>query len=163
MRHSFGRKLLIIFTHYLQLMCNTMGVSLLRVGFPPCRTRGVTFANVISVDGNWDTSQLAALFDESTIAHTCGIKCPSCDDGVDRSFLSLSNGTIGGLFRNSNGDWFMGFAKAVGHSNSLQAELLTLFEGLSLAWEQGFRKHLVRSDIKQVVDLVNSPSAVSST
>ncbi|KAK8580282.1 hypothetical protein V6N12_070563 [Hibiscus sabdariffa] len=34
--------------------------------------------------------------------------------------------------------------------------------GLSLAWKQGFEKVLVRSDSKQVVDLVNSPSAASS-
>ncbi|KAK8479763.1 hypothetical protein V6N11_074267 [Hibiscus sabdariffa] len=34
--------------------------------------------------------------------------------------------------------------------------------GLSLAWKQGFEKFLVHSDSKQAVDLVNSPSAVSS-
>ncbi|KAK8600649.1 hypothetical protein V6N12_050502 [Hibiscus sabdariffa] len=56
----------------------------------------------------------------------------------------------------------MGFAKAIGHTNSLQAELWALFEGLSLSWKQGFEKVFVRSDSKQVVDLVNSPSAASS-
>ncbi|KAK9045088.1 hypothetical protein V6N11_058978 [Hibiscus sabdariffa] len=34
--------------------------------------------------------------------------------------------------------------------------------GLSLAWKQGFRKLLVRSDSKHVVGLVNSASATSS-
>ncbi|KAK8488301.1 hypothetical protein V6N11_028605 [Hibiscus sabdariffa] len=82
-------------------------------------------------------------------------------DGV--ASFSLSNGSIGGLFRNSNDDWIMGFAKAIGYSNNLQAELWALFEGLSLAWKQGFEKVLVRYDSKQVVDLVNSPSATSST
>ncbi|KAK8491767.1 hypothetical protein V6N12_005723 [Hibiscus sabdariffa] len=76
--------------------------------------------------------------------------------------MPMSSGSIGGLFRNCDGDWIMGFAKAVGHANSLQAELWALFEGLLLAWEQGFEKVLVRSDSKQTVDLVNSPSTDSS-
>ncbi|KAK8598873.1 hypothetical protein V6N13_076818 [Hibiscus sabdariffa] len=42
MRHFFGKKLLIIFTPYLQLMCNTMSASLLRASFQPCRTESLT-------------------------------------------------------------------------------------------------------------------------
>ncbi|KAK9002871.1 hypothetical protein V6N11_060447 [Hibiscus sabdariffa] len=56
----------------------------------------------------------------------------------------------------------MGFAKAIGGSDNLQVELWALLEGLNLAWDQGFERLLVRSDSKQVVNLVNSPSAGSS-
>ncbi|KAK8564191.1 hypothetical protein V6N12_036321 [Hibiscus sabdariffa] len=49
-------------------------------------------------------------------------------DGV--ASLSCSDGTIGGLFRNSTSEW-MGFAKVIGHTNSLQAELWALFEAAS--------------------------------
>ncbi|KAK8995182.1 hypothetical protein V6N11_069627 [Hibiscus sabdariffa] len=250
---------------------------------PALASRNLTFANLTTVDGNWDVMSLFALFDTQAIPHILSIKCPSLEDGNDQSrnlwlqilpgallrpffecdlqqwlscnltttilnpqsslpwnlvFASLtwqiwkrrndlifqnpdllndativrrslawvkhysdcvargtgsasgsqseplervvscldwvilnvdgavpmpmSNGSIGGLFRNCGGDWIMGFAKAVGHVNSLQAELWALFEGLSLAWKQGFEKVLVRSDSKQAVDFVNSPSADSS-
>ncbi|KAK8979213.1 hypothetical protein V6N11_009421 [Hibiscus sabdariffa] len=47
--------------------------------------------------------------------------------------LPLSDGRIGGLILNNDGDWIVGFAKAISHSDSLQAELLALFEGMDLA------------------------------
>ncbi|KAK9010218.1 hypothetical protein V6N11_036731 [Hibiscus sabdariffa] len=52
---------------------------------------------------------------------------------VDGATSSLClDGTIGGLFRNGTGAWIMDFAKAIGHTNSLQVELWALFEVLSL-------------------------------
>ncbi|KAK8520058.1 hypothetical protein V6N12_004021 [Hibiscus sabdariffa] len=69
---------------------------------------------------------------------------------------------IGGLIRSSAGDWIVGFAKAIGRSDVLQAELWAIFEGISLAWEYGFDRLLIHSDSKQAVELVNSTTAVSS-
>ncbi|KAK9028536.1 hypothetical protein V6N11_025692 [Hibiscus sabdariffa] len=45
---------------------------------------GLTFADVSNVDGNWDFLRLAALFDNSILAHILSVKCPSLDDGADR-------------------------------------------------------------------------------
>ncbi|KAK8993603.1 hypothetical protein V6N11_007830 [Hibiscus sabdariffa] len=74
---------------------------------------------------------------------------PSCD------------GRIGELIRNDGGDWIMGFAKAIDHSNSLQAKLWALFEGMKFAWEHDFEMLLVQSDCRHAVELVNSPSVGS--
>ncbi|KAK8998834.1 hypothetical protein V6N11_070018 [Hibiscus sabdariffa] len=43
-----------------------------------------TFADVSNVDGNWDISRLAALFDNLTIVYILSVKCPNLDDGADR-------------------------------------------------------------------------------
>ncbi|KAK8560138.1 hypothetical protein V6N12_012941 [Hibiscus sabdariffa] len=221
---------------------------------PAFAFKGLTFSNLITVDGNWDISSLSALFAASTIAHILIVQCPSLEDGDEKSMrlkrhfmyctiamllkifgyksslwlspalssrvtcnngspiwkrrndlifhnpilttdagiispslawanyysdcvvmgkvsishlwsemlerdapglewvylnidgavsMLLSDGSIGGLFRDSNGDWIMGFVKEIGHSNSLHAELCALFEGFSLAWKQGFGNVLV--------------------
>ncbi|KAK9045531.1 hypothetical protein V6N11_051441 [Hibiscus sabdariffa] len=56
----------------------------------------------------------------------------------------------------------VGFAKAIGRSDALQAKLWAIFEGMTLVWEYGFGRLSIRSDSKQAVELVNSPIAGSS-
>ncbi|KAK9045708.1 hypothetical protein V6N11_051617 [Hibiscus sabdariffa] len=65
-------------------------------------------------------------------------------------------GTIGGLIRDDNGVWLIGFAKVIGHSSSLQAELWATLEGMKLAWEQGYPRVVVQSNCKQAVELIRS-------
>ncbi|KAK9036971.1 hypothetical protein V6N11_021894 [Hibiscus sabdariffa] len=76
--------------------------------------------------------------------------------------VPLNAGKIGGLIQSKDGDWVVGFVKAISHSDVLHAELWALFEGMSLVWRYGFDSFLVCSDCKQVVELVNSPLAGSS-
>ncbi|KAK8552302.1 hypothetical protein V6N12_040906 [Hibiscus sabdariffa] len=85
--------------------------------------------------------------------------CLNVDGAVS---VPSHEGRIGGLIRSSAGDWIVGFAKEIGRSDALQAELWAIFEGMSLAWEYGFVRLLIRSDSKQAVELVNSPIVGSS-
>ncbi|KAK8600918.1 hypothetical protein V6N12_050763 [Hibiscus sabdariffa] len=59
-----------------------------------------------------------------------GWVCLSVDGG-----MSLSSGKvrIGGPIRNVEDDWIVWFVKSIGFSNSLQAELWAIFEGMKLA------------------------------
>ena len=53
---------------------------------------------------------------------------------------SLSNHGVsgsGGLLKNEDGAWIHGFAGNIGFSNILHAELLLVYHGLRIAWEQG--------------------------
>ncbi|KAK8601216.1 hypothetical protein V6N12_051057 [Hibiscus sabdariffa] len=88
-----------------------------------------------------------------------GWACLNVDGVVS---MPLYDGRIGGLVRSNDGDWIVGFVKVIGRSDVLQAELWALFEGMSLAWEYGFHRLLVRSDSKQAMELVNSPLSGSS-
>ncbi|KAK8997865.1 hypothetical protein V6N11_012401 [Hibiscus sabdariffa] len=54
-----------------------------------------------------------------------GWVCLSVDGAVSQP---SSKGNIGGLIRDDNGVWLTGFAKATGHSSSLQAELWAILE-----------------------------------
>ncbi|KAK8580708.1 hypothetical protein V6N12_070963 [Hibiscus sabdariffa] len=75
---------------------------------------------------------------------------------------AIIKGQIGGLIHNVEGKWIVGFVKSIGSSNSLQAELWVIFEGMKLAWEFGFERLLIQNDCRQAADLVNSVSAGSS-
>ncbi|KAK8506299.1 hypothetical protein V6N11_082372 [Hibiscus sabdariffa] len=88
-----------------------------------------------------------------------GWVCLTIDGGVS---LSSVKGRIRGLIRNTEGDWMVGSVKSIGFSNSLQAELWVVFEGMKLAWEFGFKRLLVQSDCRQAVGLVNDASSDSS-
>lgn len=45
--------------------------------------------------------------------------------------------TVGGVLRNSDGEWLVGFASNLGSCTVLAAELWGLCHGLELAWQQG--------------------------
>ncbi|KAK9000224.1 hypothetical protein V6N11_080727 [Hibiscus sabdariffa] len=81
-------------------------------------------------------------------------------DGV----VSLQSGVgaIGGLARNSLGEWLVGFSKTLGHSDALRAELWAIYDRLKLVWDCGFRRLLVQSDCRQAIDLICSAEANSS-
>ncbi|KAE8719485.1 hypothetical protein F3Y22_tig00109957pilonHSYRG00251 [Hibiscus syriacus] len=47
-------------------------------------------------------------------------------------------GSIGGVFRDHEGSWILGFNKSIGITSPLQAELWAIFIRLQLAWDNGF-------------------------
>lgn len=54
--------------------------------------------------------------------------------------------TCGDVCRNPSGQWIVGFARKLGSSNVLMAELWGIFTALSIAWEQQLTKVWVESD-----------------
>ncbi|XP_070007256.1 uncharacterized protein [Nicotiana sylvestris] len=70
---------------------------------------------------------------------------------------------IGGVFRNSSGNWIMGFTKSCYTSCSMQAELLALEQGLKLAVEMPFAAIEIESNsmdiIKMLIDENGSSNA----
>ncbi|XP_075097978.1 uncharacterized protein LOC142175291 [Nicotiana tabacum] len=61
---------------------------------------------------------------------------------------------LGGIFRNSNGDWIVGFHKA-GHAISpMHAELMALQEGLKIAREMNFQKLEIETDCAEIIKLI---------
>ena len=67
----------------------------------------------------------------------------------------------GGLIRDSNGNWLMGFTVNLGMCSVLSAKLWGLFHGLKVACDYGFRHLQVGVDNKNVVHLLERahPSA----
>ena len=57
----------------------------------------------------------------------------------------------GGLIRDSNGNWLMGFTVNLGMCSVLSVELWGLLHGLRVAWDYGFRHLQVGVDNKSVV------------
>ncbi|XP_071723058.1 uncharacterized protein [Rutidosis leptorrhynchoides] len=47
---------------------------------------------------------------------------------------------VGGVFRNSSGNWLCGFLGVIETHFNLMAELLALFHGLKLAWDLKYRQ-----------------------
>ncbi|CAI0415399.1 unnamed protein product [Linum tenue] len=63
---------------------------------------------------------------------------------------------IGGVLRDSSGEWIVGFSNYVGQASVLEAELQALRDGLNLTWSLGFRKVEVNSDSQTVVHLLKA-------
>ncbi|KAE8732108.1 hypothetical protein F3Y22_tig00002237pilonHSYRG00293 [Hibiscus syriacus] len=81
------------------------------------------------------------------------------DDAVHHT---SSLGSAGGIIRNKDGDWIVGFNKAVGISSLLQAELWGILEGLQLAWSQRLEHIQCQTDCAEALTLVTSSTAASS-
>jgi ribonuclease HI len=61
---------------------------------------------------------------------------------------------FGGVLRHSNGDWIFGFAGTVGISTILHVELLAIYHGLQVAWDQGHINIICYSDSTLSIQLI---------
>ena len=75
---------------------------------------------------------------------------------TDGSFMphSMKAGS-GGLFRDSNGKWILGFTRNCGICTTLEAELWGILTGLKIAQEKGFTKLVIESDCLTAVEAIN--------
>ena len=64
----------------------------------------------------------------------------------------------GGLIRDHDGSWVKGYARGLGHTNSIMAELWALRDGLVLAKEMGLTNLIIELDALSVVILMNNGS-----
>ncbi|KAK8565298.1 hypothetical protein V6N12_058864 [Hibiscus sabdariffa] len=62
----------------------------------------------------------------------------------------------GGMVRNEDGDWLIGFSKRIGICSILEAELWGLYEDLNAAWSINIRGLLVELDCLETVKLFNN-------
>lgn len=76
---------------------------------------------------------------------------------VDGSVRGVpSRGGFGGCFRSIQGQWQGGFFGFLEETCILRLELLAIFQGLSMAWERGYRVVDCQSDSMDAVNLVMS-------
>jgi ribonuclease HI len=74
---------------------------------------------------------------------------------VDDSLLGSTNTSgYGGLLRNNNGDFLLGFYGAAANPSILLAELMVVLHGLQICWDKGFRRITCFSDSLQTVNLI---------
>ncbi|KAE8670454.1 hypothetical protein F3Y22_tig00112131pilonHSYRG00048 [Hibiscus syriacus] len=73
-----------------------------------------------------------------------------------------SQGSVGGLIRNMNGDWIIGFNKSVGISTPFQAELWGFFEVLKLALSHNIEHLQCQTNNVEALNLVSSAMAKCS-
>lgn len=59
----------------------------------------------------------------------------------------------GGAFRDSNGNWLVGFYTNLRKASGVLAELWGLFLGLELVWYAGLKKVIMQLDFKFVVEV----------
>jgi len=62
----------------------------------------------------------------------------------------------GGVIRDRQGDWVVGFSEFLGYCSPIKAELRGILRGLTIAKERRVPKLLVRSDSMQVVSILNA-------
>ena len=75
-------------------------------------------------------------------------------DGAAKGCPGLAG--AGGVFRDAQGRWMVGFAEYLGRCSAVKAELKAVFRGLRMAREMNFHKLWIRLDSKPVVELLSS-------
>ncbi|GAU35983.1 hypothetical protein TSUD_207870 [Trifolium subterraneum] len=74
-------------------------------------------------------------------------------DGASRQGITAG---CGGLLRNSSGHWLGGFSRHLGRCNAYLAELWGVFDGLTFAYDKGFKKIVLHVDSNVVVQTLQS-------
>ena len=77
-------------------------------------------------------------------------------DGLTRGNPGLASG--GGLIRNEKGEWIKGYARAIGITTSVAAELWALRDGIRLCIALMLPAVEIKLDAKVVIDLVRKES-----
>ncbi|BAT87000.1 hypothetical protein VIGAN_05033700 [Vigna angularis var. angularis] len=73
----------------------------------------------------------------------------------DGSCKSLTGkASIGGLVRNHNAEFLLGYAESIGEANSTVAELTALRRGLELARENGWNDLWLEGDAKTLLEII---------
>ncbi|KAF7802331.1 ribonuclease H [Senna tora] len=81
-------------------------------------------------------------------------------DGAVRRDSKLAG--CGGIIRDHNGAWVKGFTLKIGLSNALTAELRSIAEGLSLAWDLGYRRVILENDSQVAINCCSGgPNSVN--
>ena len=78
---------------------------------------------------------------------------------IKLNFDSSSLGNLGragggGIIQNSSGNWVSGYARAIGHTTNVAAELWALRDGINLCIALNLANVLVELDAKLVIDLL---------
>ncbi|GMH30314.1 hypothetical protein Nepgr_032157 [Nepenthes gracilis] len=73
-------------------------------------------------------------------------------DGSSRG--KTGKASIGGVFRDHNAEFLLGYAESIGKSSSTVAELAALRRGLQLAIENGWSNVWLEGDAKTLVDMI---------
>ncbi|XVF40762.1 hypothetical protein PTKIN_Ptkin01aG0141200 [Pterospermum kingtungense] len=72
-----------------------------------------------------------------------------CSKGSDQA------AGCGGILCDKSGEWVKAFTCKIGSCNAVEAELWAVYQGLRLAWIEGFRKVILESDSAMVVRWMN--------
>ena len=78
---------------------------------------------------------------------------------ADGSVKDQKSAACGGVCRDENGRWVIGFGKYLGVSSVLMAELWGLYTGMKMAWERGWQKVVFSLDSKTEITLVQPCTA----
>ncbi|GAB2231470.1 hypothetical protein Droror1_Dr00010478 [Drosera rotundifolia] len=71
--------------------------------------------------------------------------------------------SIGGVFRDHNAEFLLGYAESIGRSSSTMAELVALRRGLELTLEHGWTSVWLEGDAKLLVDILVKKRSVRSS
>jgi len=76
-------------------------------------------------------------------------------DGVSSGSLGLAGG--GGVIRDEEGNWVIGYAKKIGSANSFLVELWALWDGLFLCLQAYIQVVIIEMDVKAIIDTFFTP------
>lgn len=83
---------------------------------------------------------------------------------TDAAFSShLNKAEIGRVFRNSSGDWLLGFTTTTKSLTPLERDVFALFKGLQIAVEQHLQTLEINVNADQLVTLLNTINVNTSS
>ncbi|KAJ3679423.1 hypothetical protein LUZ60_017434 [Juncus effusus] len=79
-------------------------------------------------------------------------------DGASKT--NTKKASIGGVYRNHEGVFLLGYSEHIGKATSSVAELVAAKRGLEIAVKNGFLDVWIEGDAKFVVDMLNKPGKI---
>ena len=138
--------------------------------------------NHVVFRGKRANPQLAKAIVAQAMEYTLCINRPNCNqpwvskqiswERPDRGWFKLNTdgaasgptnrASCGGLIRNDQGNWLMGFSRNIGQANSFMAECWALRDGLLLCLQQNLQNIVIELDASALVAALNSPMYVNA-
>ncbi|XP_070029239.1 uncharacterized protein LOC142170311 [Nicotiana tabacum] len=80
---------------------------------------------------------------------------------MDVSYLGIpGRGDIGGIFRDSNRNWILGFNMGFAYATNIQMEAISLLQGLKLAIQKKLTPLVIETDCQELINLINNDNCL---
>lgn len=82
---------------------------------------------------------------------------------IDGSFTAQSSSAVvGGVFRDHEREWLLGFVMKIGRSSVYQAKARAFYKGMIMASNEGFDKIEVESNNTIMIDIISNSYAIDN-
>ncbi|KAH1048328.1 hypothetical protein J1N35_039112 [Gossypium stocksii] len=119
-----------------------------------------TLKDWVLQDGSWNVDMLRIWLPGVIIR--CIVSIPPPHFAGEQLARAFGNASAGGVVRDRDGNWILGFTHYLGRCSPLEAELWSILDGILILLNKGYKRDKIQTENLEVVRALSMEDAVDS-